>query len=225
MTNEKHTAKSSSATQSFTACMLGLVLLAVLAACRKNDRLESNGCTEPEYPNFDPYADMPNGSCCKFVDAGSLIWRGTATDSATGIVVPYMVTRIAGWLEGPCMNIDRRAISSVSDDICEEGVCHVQVGYYGPTLNRQVEAFGIENESGCCLQPIALADTINSLKVTFLISYYAGQILALVDEYDRWVGQDGRFGGHIAADQISTPVPERGIDSVAVQITEITINP
>ncbi|MBK8950211.1 MAG: hypothetical protein IPM68_15560 [Flavobacteriales bacterium] len=219
------TASNRNTRMSTSSWAIGAVVLLTLGACQKNEPLDQYGCTEMEYDNYDPNANSPDGSCCRFVDAGSRIWRGTVSDSASAIVVPYMVTRIAGWLEGPCMNMDRRAFSSVSDDICGEGVCHVQVGYDGPTLNRLVEAFGIENDSGCCLQAVALVPPVFALMVTFHVEYYADGVLVYEDAYGRYVGQDGRFGGYIAADQIDAPYPERGVDSVSVRITQLVTNP
>ncbi|MBK9699366.1 MAG: hypothetical protein IPO79_04590 [Flavobacteriales bacterium] len=61
--------------------------------------------------------------------------------------------------------------------------------------------------------------------VTFHVEYYADGVLVYEDAYGRYVGQDGRFGGYIAADQIDAPYPERGVDSVSVRITQLVTNP
>lgn len=204
---------------------IGAVVLLTLGACQKNDPLDEYGCTDMEYDNYDPDANAPNGSCCRFVDAGSRIWRGTATDSETGIVVPYMVTRIAGWLEGPCMNIYRPEIGVVSDDLCGEGTCLVQVGGDYQEVNRVVEAFGIGNAAGCCLPAVDFEPPGIALMVTFHVEYYADGLIVLEDVYNCYVGQDGRFGGTPRAYQLGSPDPERGVDSVAVQITQLIFNP
>lgn len=204
---------------------MGSVVLLALGACQKNEPLDQYGCTEMEYDNYDPDANAPNGSCCRFVDAGSRIWRGTVTDSATGIVVPYMVTRIAGWLEGPCMNIYRPALGVVSDDICGEGACQVQVSGNYNAVNRVVEAFGIGNEAGCCLPAVDPEPPGIALMVTFHVEFYADGALVHEDDYNRHVGEDGRFGASSHPYQLGNADPERGVDSVSVRITQLVFNP
>jgi len=227
-----HTSKASNRNtrMSLSPWAMGSVVLLALGACQKNEPLDQYGCTEMEYDNYDPDANAPNGSCCRFVDAGSRIWRGTVTDSATGIVVPYMVTRIAGWLEGPCIKMDAGAICTVSDNLCGLGDCvnelfyHEPDSYWGYPIHRTVEAYSISNISNCCVDPVLVPDTITYISSSLNVLWYTGGIQVYNDTVNPvYISQDGRYGGTYAS-QVAHPIPDRGVDSVIVRIINLTIH-
>lgn len=208
---------------------MGSVVLLALGACQKNEPLDRYGCTEMEYDNYDPNANAPNGSCCRFVDADSRIWRGTVTDSSTGIVVPYMVTRIAGWLEGPCIKMDAGAICTVSDNLCGLGDCVLELFYHEPNsdwgnpIHRTIEAYSISNISDCCVDAVLVPDTINHLSSTLHILWYSDGVQVYNDTVIiNNITQNGRFG--YRPRQVTDPIPNRGVDSVVVRIIDLTIH-
>ncbi len=208
---------------------IGIVVLLTLGACQKNEPLDKYGCTDMEYDNYDPDANASNGSCCRFVDAGSRIWRGTVTDSVSGFVIPYMAARVAGWLEGPCINMDRGAICVVTDDVCGMGPCRIDVPYYELNssyhpMNRDAEAFFILNIEDCCLDPIDMSGSPDPDFITLETSYYSNDEVVYRDTTVNRVRTTGRYRNGISG-QIQYPVPERTIDSVSVRILEITFYP
>lgn len=208
---------------------IGTILLLALGGCQKNEPLDRYGCTDMEYDNYDPDANAPNGSCCRFVDAGSRIWRGTVTDSVYGFMIPYMVARIAGWLEGPCINMDRGAICVVTDDVCGIGPCRIDVPYkelnsfYHP-LVREAEAFFILNIDNCCTQSIDMSGSPDPDYITLQTSYFFNNELAYKDTTVNRVNSIGRFGNGTSG-QIQHPIPDRAVDSVSVRILNITLRP
>ncbi|MBV6406197.1 MAG: hypothetical protein IT228_07615 [Flavobacteriales bacterium] len=199
-------------------------LLLGATACTKFDRLEKEGCTEQGYANYDPYAELPDGSCCTFRDAGSRIWRGTVVDTITnyGFEIPYVAARIVGELEGPCLT-ERGSFWSVQDDHCGQGPCVLDLGVYSNGTSRTVDAYGIDDPVGCCIPSIVFPPNVNYINVTFKLTAFNGSTPVQVVE------QDARFdnndnSAYFGAIPVESPQIGVLVDSLNVKVLDVEVH-